>query len=280
MAILEKHGDAAVIFELQGSLFFGTTDQLYSALETELKTRTYVILDMRRVQSVDVTAAHMLEQVKDMLAERKGFLIFSRLPSSLPSGQDMQQYFDSVGLVHTQAHVKIFGELDAAIEWVEDRIIAEATLIRESEKPLDLHEIELFKGRKEETILALEACMEKRRVKMGERIFSSGDTGDELFLIRSGAVRIMLTLNDRQNIHLSTFGRGNFFGEMAFLDHAARSANAIAHSDVELFVLSRTNFDTLAVEHKMVAIKLLEGVASSLTARLRYANAELLAMEL
>jgi sulfate permease, SulP family len=265
---------------LQGSLFFGTTDQLYSALETELKTRTYVILDMRRVQSVDVTAAHMLEQVKDMLAERKGFLIFSRLPNSLPSGQDMQQYFDSVGLVHTQAHVKIFGELDAAIEWVEDRIIAEATLIRESEKPLDLHEIELFKGRKEETIMALEACMEKRHVKTGEIIFSSGDTGDELFLIRSGAVRIMLPLNGRQNIHLSSFGRGNFFGEMAFLDGAARSANAIAHNDVELFVLSRKNFDKLANEHKMVAIKLLEGLASALTARLRYANAEMLAMEI
>ncbi len=50
--------------------------------------------------------------------------------------------------------------------------------------------------------------------------------------------------------------------------------------DVDLFVLSRKNFDTLAFEHKMVAIKLLEGLASVLTARLRYANAELLAMEL
>ena len=50
MAILEKHGEATVILELQGSLFFGTTDQLLSALEPELGRRTYVILDMRRVQ--------------------------------------------------------------------------------------------------------------------------------------------------------------------------------------------------------------------------------------
>ena len=279
MAILEKHGDAAVIFELQGSLFFGTTDQLYSALESELKTRTYVILDMRRVQSVDVTAAHMLEQVKDMLAEHQGFLIFSRLPSNLPSGQDMQQYFDTVGLAHAQSHVKVFGDLDEAVEWVEDRIIAEATLTREDEKLLDLHEIELFRGRKEETMRALEARMEKRLVKAGERIFASGETGDELFLIRRGAVRIMLPLNDRLHIHLSTFGRGNFFGEMAFLDGAARSANAIAHNDVELFVLSRMNFDQLANEHKMVALNLLEAIASALAARLRYANAEMRALE-
>ena len=279
MAILEKHGDACVIFELQGSLFFGTTDQLYSALEAELKLRTYVILDMRRVQSMDVTAAHMLEQVKDMLAEHKGFLLFSRLPSNLPSGQDMQQYFDSVGLVHAQSQVKLFGDLEEAVEWVEDRIIADATLEREDETLLDLHEIELFKGRKEETMAALEACMEKRRVKVGERIFASGDTGDELFLIRRGAVRIVLPLNDRQSIHLGTFSRGNFFGEMAFLDGAARSADAVAHSEVELFVLSRKNFDKLAVEHKIVAIKLLEGLASALTTRLRYANAQMRALE-
>ena len=126
---------------------------------------------------------------------------------------------------------------------------------------------------------ALEARMEKRLVKAGERIFASGETGDELFLIRRGAVRIMLPLNDRLHIHLSTFGRGNFFGEMAFLDGAARSANAIAHNDVELFVLSRMNFDQLANEHKMVALNLLEAIASALAARLRYANAEMRALE-
>ena len=279
MEILERQGDAAAIFELQGSLFFGTTDQLYSALEPELKTRTYLILDMRRVQSVDVTAAHMLEQVKDMLAERQGFLIFSRLPSNLPSGQDMQQYFDTVGLVPTQSQVKVFGDLDEAVEWVEYHIIAAATLCREDEKPLDLHEIDIFKGRKEETIAALDACMAKRSAALGERIFASGDTGDELFLIRRGTVRIMLPLNNRQSIHLGTFGRGNFFGEMAFLDGAARSADAIAQNDVELFVLSRKSFDKLASEHKKVAINLIEGLASALAARLRYANAEMRALE-
>ncbi len=279
MKTLESHGDASVIFELQGSLFFGTTDQLYTALEPELKTRKYLILDMRRVQSVDVTATHMLERVKDMLAEHGAYLIFSRLPSNLPSGQDMQQYFDTAGLVPTQGHVKIFGDLDEAVEWVEDRIIADATPEREDESLLNLHEIDMFKGRKEETMVDLEACMEKRHIKIGERIFASGDTGDELFLIRRGAVRIMLPINNRQSIHLSTFGRGNFFGEMAFLDGATRSADAIAHNDVDLYVLPRKNFDKLALEHKMAALKLLEGVASVLTTRLRYANAQMRSLE-
>lgn len=280
MAILESRGDQTAIFELQGSLFFGTTDQLYTSLEPELKTRTYIILDMRRVQSVDFTAVHMLEQIEAILRERGATLIFSHLPEQLPSGQDMRQYFDQVGLVKSERHVRMFSELDEALEWVEERLIEEQHLERMLEKPLELREIDVFLGRKESTLAALEACMEKRIYKAGEKIFSQGDAGDEIFLIRRGAVRIVLPLGNKQSHHLATFGRGDFFGEMAFLDPDPRSADALAFSDVDLFVLSRKRFDTLAEEHKRLAIGLVLSVARVLSTRLRYANAELRALHM
>ena len=278
MAILEKRGDHTAIFELQGSLFFGTTDQLYTTLEPELKTRTYIILDLRRVQSVDLTAVHMLEQIEATLAERGAFLIFSKLPENVPSGQDMRQYFDQVGLVKAERRIQTFSELDDALEWVEERLIEEEHLERAMEKPLELREIDLFLGRKESTLAALESCMDKRSYKAGEKIFAQGDAGDEMFLIRRGAVRIVLPLSERQSHHLATFGRGDFFGEMAFLDPAPRSADALAFTDTDLFVLSRKRYDTLAEEHKKLAIGLVLGVARVLSIRLRYANAELRAL--
>ena len=280
MEILTAHGDRAAIIELQGSLFFGTADQLYLSLEPELKARDFLILDMRRIQTVDVTAAHLLEQVKDMMVERKGFLIFSQIPPNLPSGRDLQQYFDQVGLIHEGSAVRVFPALDDALEWVEDRIIHEAEFSRDEETALELHEVELFAGRKEQTLAALEQCMEKRHVAVGDSIFSRGDAGDELFLIRRGAVRIVLPLNDRQSHHLGTFGRGAFFGEMAFLDGEVRSANAIAFTDTELYVLSRRAFDKFAEEHKKLGLRLMEGIASVLASRLRYTNAELRVLEL
>jgi SulP family sulfate permease len=279
MEILVLRGECAVVVELQGSLFFGTTSQLYTSLEPELKTRDYVILDMRRVQSVDVTAAHMLDQVKAMLAERHGFLILSQLPQSLPSGRDMQQYFDQVGLVRPESPVRLFNELDEALEWVEDRIIKEAAIQRGEEKLLELHEIELFRNRKEQTLVAFEQSMEKRSYKAGVKIFKRGDAGDELFLIRRGAVRIMLPISDKQSHHLGTFGRGAFFGEMAFLDGAVRSADAVAFSDTDLYALSRKTFEMVAEEHKKFALDLMEGLASVLASRLRYTTAELRALE-
>ncbi len=279
MEILIAYGERGCVIELQGSLFFGTTNQLYTALEPELKTRDYVILDMRRVQSVDVTAIHMLDQVKDMLTERHGFLIFSQLPQSLPSGRDMQQYFDQVGLVRPESPVRVFGELDEALEWVEDRILEGALCKLGEQEALGLNEIELFRGRKEQTLAALEQLMEKRSFKAGEKIFQRGDAGDELFLIRKGAVRIILPISEKMSHHLGTFGRGSFFGEMAFLDGDVRSADAVAFSDTDLYMLSRKTFDTVAEEHKKLALGLMEGLASVLASRLRYTNAELRVLE-
>ncbi|MBI3793395.1 MAG: SLC26A/SulP transporter family protein [Nitrospinae bacterium] len=276
--ILKRNGDRMVIFELQGSLFFGTTDQLFTAIEEEAKKRTYVILDMRRVQTVDVTATHMLEQVKTRLAEQKGFLIFSQIPKDLPSGKDIQQFFDQVGLVKPESAALEFDDLDEAIQWVEDRILSETIVQHSEQKRLKLHELELFKGRKEETLAALESRMEKRSYKSGEQIFKCGETGDELFLIRKGEVRILLPLGGTQLHHIATFGRGAFFGEMSFLDGSARSATAVSDADSDIYVLSRMVFDEISVEHKMASMNLLDGLARLLASRLRYANAEIHAL--
>jgi SulP family sulfate permease len=221
----------------------------------------------------------MLEQIKDMLAERDGYLIFSQIPQKLPSGRDIRQYLDEVGLIKDGGTVKVFDEIDQAKEWVEDQIIAAAALELVAETTLALHDIELFKNRKAQTLAALEQHMDQRSFQAGEKIFARGDAGDELFLIRRGAVRILLPINATQNHHLGTFGRGSFFGEMAFLDGEVRSADAVAFSDVDLYVLSRKTFEQFAEEHKKVALALMEGIASVLASRLRYTNAELRAME-
>ncbi|HEY5790708.1 MAG TPA: SulP family inorganic anion transporter [Gammaproteobacteria bacterium] len=275
MEILQRRGEQTAIVELQGSLFFGTTNQLYLELEPEIKTRRYVILDLRRVQTVDFTAAHMLEQIGDMLAERHGLLIFSQLPRNLPSGRDMQKYFDQVGVVRSEQHARVFEDLDAALEWVEDRLLEQERLEREVERPLELHELDLFAGRKLQTLSELEAVMERRAFRPGEKVCARGDAGFELYLIRRGRVRIELPLEDGMSHHLATFGRGDFFGEVSFLDRDPRSADAIAETDTELYLLSRERFDAFAEQHKKVAIQVLEGLARKLAIRLRYTNAEL-----
>jgi len=281
MALLAEHGDSTVVFELQGSLFFGTADQLYTALEPELGKRRHVILDLRRVQTVDVTAAHMLERIEDALTERGAVLLFSALPRRLPSGRDMQAYFSEMRLAAAEHPARVFEELDEALEWAEDRVLEESGFARDEETPLELSEMDLLAGRKADTIADLEACLELRSLRAGEKVFGYGDEGDELYLIRRGAVRILLPVEggQGQGHHLATFGRGAFFGEMSFLDPGRRSADAVAYVDSEIFVLSRARFDAFASGHKRAALGLLHGIARALAVRLRYTNAEVQALQ-
>ena len=276
MRVIEQKGDRAVIFELQGSLFFGTTYELYSVLEPEIKMRDYVILDLRRVQSVDITAAHMLNQVRDMLMERGIPLLLSNVREQLPNGRNLREFFEQTGLTRSTDSVKVFPILESAIEWVEDRIVGDTVTPTSEEAPLTIPEMEMFKGRKDETLADLETRMEQRTYKAGETIFSIGDPGNELYLIRRGEIKIMAPISGSRSLHhIATFGRGNFFGGLALLDGRPRSDNATAHTDTDLYVLSLEQFNKLAEEHKRLAFILITAIARTLAQRLRHVDGEL-----
>ena len=273
--ILEQKGDQAVIFELQGSLFFGTTQQLYADLEPELRCRSFVILDMKRVQSVDVTAAHLLCQVRDTLAERHALLILSNVRENLPNNRNLREFLEQTGVTEIADAVRLFSELDSAIEWVEDRLLGTSEQsLPESETALEISDMELFKHRKDETLADLETRLVKRHYATGEIIYSRGEPGDAIYLIRSGTVKIFAPLGGGRTRHVATFGRGDFFGGLAFLDGLPRGNDAIAASDTEFFVLSQEQFEKLTEEHKKLALTLLKALSRSLALRLRHADTE------
>lgn len=275
MRLIAQKGDKAVIFELQGSLFFGTTYELYTLLEPEIKTRHYIILDLRRVQSVDITAAHMLNLVRDMLRERGVPLLLSNVREQLPNGRNLQAFFKQTGLIDETDAVRVFKTIEAAIEWVEDRLVGDLAKPAPDEPPLRLQEMDLFQGRKDVTLADLEGRMQQRSVKAGESVYAIGDPGRELYLIRRGAVRIMAPISgSRQLHHIASFGRGDFFGGLAFLDDRARSDSAIASTDIDLFVLSLDQFNLLAEEHKKLALLLMTAISRTLAQRLRHADGE------
>lgn len=279
--VLQQYGRLITLAELQGSLFFGTTDQLFTELEPDIKRSRFMILDLRRVQSVDFTAVHILEQLGYILNERGGYLIFSHLLPSLPTGQNLQAYFDQVGLVKHDSNVKVFQTLDEALEWSENHILEDHRQAQTGQdQPLELVEIELlreFEGGN--GIPFIKACVSELSFKAGEVLFRRGDTGDELFIIRRGIVRIVLPLENNRYHVLATFGRGNFFGEIAFLDHGARSADAVADRDTDVFVISRARFDDVSRSDPTLGAMLFARLARGLAIRLRYTDTELRALK-
>jgi len=76
-----------------------------------------------------------------------------------------------------------------------------------------------------------------REFKAGDVIFKQGDAAEELFIIQSGEVEIRL--GNRMLEKLSNY---NFFGEMALIDSAPRSATAVAVTDVKLVPVGEKQF--------------------------------------
>ncbi|MFA5137888.1 MAG: SLC26A/SulP transporter family protein [Elusimicrobiota bacterium] len=280
MEVLERDGGKTVVCELQGTLFFGTADQLFSELEQDLKTRKYIILDLRRVQSLDFTAAHMLEQIEAELRERGGRLLLSELPQALPSGQDLKAYFDEVGVVAHKTGAKVFDALDDALAYAEERLLEDAKVSRGAEDgPLKLDQIHLFREFEPALVQALAGCVDERSCRAGERVFWHGESGDEIFIIRRGKVRIEMPLGGKRAHHLATFGRGDFFGDMAFIDRGVRSADAVAVTDTDLFVLSRARFNEGVWRNALLGTLVFARLAQALALRLRQTDGEVQALQ-
>lgn len=279
LAILHVEGKKTVIFELQGQLFFGTTDQLLSEVEPYYATCRHIVLNMRRVQSLDFTAAQMLKNIHNRLKEKQGHLILVSLPLALPTGQSIKDYLEMLGFSETGMNLKFFPDIDSALSWIEEQVLAATLPSGQADKPLSLGEFAFFAGVSDQALANLEACLQVQSVKADAPVFRQADVSDDIYFIRKGAVRIVLPLGGGMVHHLATFGRGDFFGDMAFLDKAPRSANAIAETDTDLFILSRTTFAQIAAAHPEVAGIFFERLALALAQRLRQTDIELMALQ-
>ncbi|MHB8098474.1 MAG: SulP family inorganic anion transporter [Sulfuricurvum sp.] len=274
--LLLQKGSEFSLYELHGSLFFGTANQLYAMLREDLKTKKYIIIDMKRVQTVDLTAAHILLQIKDMLHEKNGYIIFSRLPHKLPTGDDLESYFNQVGLLKHLSPIKLFDDLDDAIEWTENKIIQEHIQEeKEAEKLLELRDFTLFKERKEDTLAEIQSLVQTQSFKKGELIYLQGDSSGEIFLIRRGLVRIMLPGENRKSVHLSTVGQNNFFGEFSFLEGSPHYTDAVAASDTDLYVITSETFAAFSEHHKKASFHFMQSLATELAKRLKLTRSEL-----
>ena len=275
--ILESRGKSTLVLELQGQLFFGTTDQLFTVLEPYIKTNKYIILDMRRILSVDFTASHMLSQIHSRIADNHGFLFFSSVPMDLSSGKNIREYLFNLGLSECSS-LRYFNDLESAIEFVEDEILAEVLKeARVSPNEMQLSEFEFFKGVEKPMMKKLEKYFHKKNIPSGNYIFKKGDIGDEIYFISKGDVKILIPLPNNQELLITIFSQGDFFGDLAFLDSDCRSANAIASGEVSFYYLSKKQFQKIVQKYPELGSLFYERLATAISARLRLTDIELIA---
>ncbi|MBI4396122.1 MAG: cyclic nucleotide-binding domain-containing protein [Elusimicrobia bacterium] len=113
----------------------------------------------------------------------------------------------------------------------------------------------------------------------GSILFKEGDEGDAVFFVIRGEVLIRKILDKQKATYkiLSRVSPGGYFGEMALLEKAPRSASALAVSDVALMKLPSSDFRRLLEGDPQSALQLFRGLVITLSARLRQTSIEMVA---
>jgi CRP-like cAMP-binding protein len=129
--------------------------------------------------------------------------------------------------------------------------------------------VNVLEGLSEAEIERLVGACEQTTHAGGEVIFSEGDEGDVLYLVRSGEVRIAKAISLDVDRTLAVLGEGGVFGELVIIGEGVRSATARAVGETTVLAMSRDSFTTLTEEAPALGMKVMGRMAAMLANRLR-----------
>lgn len=105
-----------------------------------------------------------------------------------------------------------------------------------------------------------------KKINADDVLFKEGDSGDEMYLIKKGKIRITKKVQDKERL-LAILDEGAFFGEMSVLDNSPRSATATAETDTELLTVDKEAFLNKVNENTFI-----QYVINTLIQRIRITN--------
>jgi CRP-like cAMP-binding protein len=115
--------------------------------------------------------------------------------------------------------------------------------IHKSREALDsLRTIPLFAAVPDDALSAIADLLIERRVPKNQTIVEEGLSGDYMYVIREGQVKVTKLSGDGREKILELLGPGDFFGEMSLLDDAPRSASVKSLTETHILALSRPDF--------------------------------------
>jgi uncharacterized membrane protein len=123
-----------------------------------------------------------------------------------------------------------------------------------------IRSVPLFASLDDEAATRLRGLLQVKEVPAGKPLFRTGDTGDAMYLIERGRVRISVRDKDKQEITLAELARGDFFGEMSIIDGKSRSADATVIDDGRFAILSRDDFMAFIQSNPVVPLDMLSAV--------------------
>lgn len=252
------------LLELEGSLFFGSSQRLADEAAVLAPGCRWLVLDLRRLSTVDDSGATALLQLALQLRRDGCQLVLG----GLAPGQGIGHHLARLGLDPSDPVLPWFDSADLAMEHVERQLLGHATT---DAAEMPLRHSTLAAGLDDEGLVQLAAAMRPRTLAAGEWLFRQGDAAESLFVVTRGSVSAVGGEGATRQ-RFSSLPAGTLVGETALLGGGGRSAGVVADGVAELLELTRDSLAALEQQHPRLAAVLFRNVAAHLSQRLRAAT--------
>ncbi len=269
-AVLRGARCRVAVFELEGALFFGSAARLTSECETLPRDCRCLVLDLRRVSTMDESGAMALQQQSNDLKRRGVALLLAGVVSSNRHGQRLRDFGCFRNPTGDGAHADWYPDADQATEAAEALLLNDAGMTEQATR-VSLAQTDLLKGLDPAQCAQVQDVLQAQCLSAGERLFHEGDPGDALYVLTEGSISIVAAgVAERQRF--VTFPPGMMFGETAMLDGSGRTAAAIADTASVVHRLDKTAFEALSASNPQLGQRLALNIAIHLAERLRGAS--------
>lgn len=274
---LRESGNGIRIVHVQGILEFAALERLVAALVDSLTGARVLMLDLAHVIELPQESGVLLAEQLAIFRSQGVAILLSRC-----SHLALEPLLAALG--GSPADL-LCEDLDRGIERAENLYLASLHGSGD-ELPISLEEaptlgfLGLLDGDHRERIVA---SLQLRVFGAGDPVITRGESGDELFLVRSGRFTTTIEVEDGSRrllqTRLATFGPGMCFGEIAFLSGQVRSASIHADVDGSCLVLTRAAFDELRRGDPQAATSLLLALSREMGQKLAVTSHQLTQME-
>jgi glutaminase len=263
---LMAEGASTHLVELQGDIGFAAVEAVLRAIDAPVAAER-IVLDLARVTRLDPATAPLLADLAIGLDEHGGSgLAWSDGRVCAATLDAVDALLEAIG----SPLPRRFAELDAAVEWCEEQVLARHAAVTIDSIPLARHPV--LAGLPPEALAVLESVLLPRSWAAGEVVIRQGEPARELFLLTSGDLSVYVPLEGRERgRRLATLTAGMVFGETSFLAGGTRTADVVADTPVDAWILDIDTFRRIRATKPEIAATLLEnlyGIVAAIAKRL------------
>ena len=266
--ILTEFGPRAWVLELSGVINFSGSDFITRSI-VEAENKDFIILSFKRVSHLTTGALELFRVFFEKVRLKDCQIILS----DTTYAEDTTLSLFGIISELIEAHSICFGNLDQAIEWVEDQLVTKYSTNRyKGDGLISLTDQPLLRDLTDVEMLLIQENLIMTEYESGSKIITAGDAPDGIYLLQDGQVNVMIG----DSTHIAGLNAGTCFGELALLSpDEPRTADIVAKTKTNCAFLSIEAFQKISSINAQINALILRNLSLLLFERLKQSNSKI-----